>query len=104
MLTKRVIACLDVRDGAVVKGVGFVDLANAGDPDGQAYDREGIDEVIVLDVTATLDDRRASPPPSGAWLPSCSFRSRLAAASGRWMMGRPCSLPAPTKSVSTARR
>ena len=34
MLTKRVIACLDVRDGAVVKGVGFVDLANAGDPGG----------------------------------------------------------------------
>src|SRR5688500_14733274 len=61
MLTKRVIACLDVRDGAVVKGVGFADLANAGDPGELArrYDREGIDEVIVLDVTATLDDRRA---------------------------------------------
>ena len=61
MLTKRVIACLDVRDGAVVKGVGFADLANAGDPAELArrYDREGIDEVIVLDVTATLDGRRA---------------------------------------------
>ena len=61
MLTKRVIACLDVRDGTVVKGVGFADLANAGDPGELArrYDREGIDEVIVLDVTATLDDRRA---------------------------------------------
>jgi imidazole glycerol-phosphate synthase subunit HisF len=61
MLTKRVIACLDIRDGAVVKGVGFADLASAGDPGELArrYDREGIDEVIVLDVTATLDDRRA---------------------------------------------
>ena len=61
MLTKRVIACLDVRDGGVVKGVGFADLADAGDPGELArrYDREGIDEVIVLDVTATLDDRRA---------------------------------------------
>jgi cyclase len=61
VLTRRVIACLDVRDGAVVKGVGFADLANAGDPGELArrYDREGIDEVIVLDVTATLDDRRA---------------------------------------------
>ena len=61
MLTKRVIACLDVRDGAVVKGVAFADLAHAGDPRELArrYDAEGIDEVIVLDVAATLDGRRA---------------------------------------------
>jgi imidazole glycerol-phosphate synthase subunit HisF len=61
VLTRRVIACLDVRDGVVVKGVGFSDLADAGDPAELArrYDREGIDEVIVLDVTATLDHRRA---------------------------------------------
>jgi imidazole glycerol-phosphate synthase subunit HisF len=61
MLTKRVIACLDVRDGMVVKGVGFTALAAAGDPAALArrYGQEGIDEVIVLDVTATLDGRRA---------------------------------------------
>ena len=61
MLTRRVIACLDIRDGTVVKGVGFSNLADAGDPAELArrYDREGIDEVIVLDVTATLDHRRA---------------------------------------------
>jgi cyclase len=61
MLTKRVIACLDVRDGTVVKGVGFTDLATAGDPATLArrYDCEGIDEVIVLDITATIDGRRA---------------------------------------------
>jgi imidazole glycerol-phosphate synthase subunit HisF len=61
VLTRRIIACLDVRDGVVVKGVNFSDLADAGDPAELArrYDREGIDEVIVLDVTATLDHRRA---------------------------------------------
>ena len=61
MLTKRLIACLDVRDGAVVKGVRFNDLASAGDPVELArrYDRDGIDELIVLDVTATQEGRRA---------------------------------------------
>jgi cyclase len=61
MLAKRVIACLDVRDGSVVKGVGFEDLSVAGDPAALArrYDREGIDELVVLDVTATLENRRA---------------------------------------------
>ncbi len=61
MLTKRLIACLDVRDGAVVKGVNFEGLRQAGDPATLAarYDREGIDELTVLDVTATLEGRRA---------------------------------------------
>ena len=59
MLTKRVIPCLDVKDGRVVKGVNFVDLRDAGDPVELAsvYDREGADEVIFLDITATSDDR-----------------------------------------------
>ena len=61
MLTKRIIACLDVRNGAVVKGVKFADLAAAGDPATLAarYNVEGIDEVMLLDITATLEDRRA---------------------------------------------
>jgi cyclase len=61
MLTKRLIACLDVCDGRVVKGVRFQGLADAGDPASLAarYNDEGIDEVVVLDVTATLDRRRA---------------------------------------------
>jgi cyclase len=61
MLTKRIIACLDVRDGAVVKGVRFEQLAAAGDPAALAkrYNDEGIDEVMLLDVTATLERRRA---------------------------------------------
>ena len=61
MLAKRLIACLDVRDGCVVKGVRFEGLANAGDPAALArrYNAEGIDELVILDVTATLENRRA---------------------------------------------
>jgi cyclase len=61
VLSKRIIACLDVRDGCVVKGVQFQDLASAGDPAALArrYNVEGIDELVILDVTATLENRRA---------------------------------------------
>jgi cyclase len=61
MLSKRLIACLDVRNGCVVKGVNFESLREAGDPASLAkrYNREGIDEVVVLDVTATIEGRRA---------------------------------------------
>ena len=61
MLTKRIIACLDVRDGQVVKGVQFQDLRHAGDPGELArrYNVEGIDEVVILDITATLEKRKA---------------------------------------------
>ena len=61
MLSKRIIACLDVRDGSVVKGVQFEGLARAGDPVAlaQRYNLEGIDELVLLDVTATLESRRA---------------------------------------------
>ncbi|MBA2355158.1 MAG: imidazole glycerol phosphate synthase subunit HisF [Acidobacteria bacterium] len=60
MLSKRIIACLDVRDGQVVKGVNFEALRNAGDPAELArrYNLEGIDELVILDVTATLEKRR----------------------------------------------
>ena len=61
MLTKRIIACLDVRDGAVVKGIRFEQLSAAGDPAVLAtrYNNEGIDEVMLLDITATLEHRGA---------------------------------------------
>lgn len=61
MLSKRLIACLDVRNGCVVKGVQFEGLRNAGDPAALArrYNREGIDELVILDVTATLESRQA---------------------------------------------
>ena len=61
MLSKRIIACLDVRDGQVVKGIQFQQLRHAGDPGELArrYNVEGIDEVVILDITATLEKRQA---------------------------------------------
>jgi cyclase len=61
MLSKRIIACLDVRDGQVVKGVNFEGLRDAGDPARLArrYNVEGIDEIVILDVTATIEARQA---------------------------------------------
>jgi cyclase len=61
MLSKRIIACLDVRNGQVVKGVNFEGLRSAGDPAELArrYNAEGIDELVILDITATLEERRA---------------------------------------------
>ncbi len=59
MLKMRVIPCLDVKDGRVVKGVNFIDLVDAGDPVAQArfYDREGADELCFLDITASAEGR-----------------------------------------------
>jgi len=61
MLSKRIIACLDVRDGQVVKGINFEGLRSAGDPAALArrYNVEGIDELVILDITATIEARRA---------------------------------------------
>ena len=60
MFTKRIIPCLDVNDGRVVKGVNFVNLRDAGDPVeiAQAYDKAGADEVVFLDITASSDHRK----------------------------------------------
>ena len=68
MLAKRIIACLDVRDGRVVKGVNFGGLRSAGDPAALArrYNEEGIDELVILDITATLEARRARAATIGA--------------------------------------
>jgi cyclase len=59
MLAKRIIPCLDVKDGRVVKGVNFVNLIDAGDPveNGAYYDNEGADELVFLDITASSDKR-----------------------------------------------
>ena len=59
MYTKRIIPCLDVHNGRVVKGVNFVNLKDAGDPVqiGAAYDRAGADELVFLDITASSDNR-----------------------------------------------
>lgn len=61
MLTKRIIPCLDVKEGRVVKGTNFVGLRDAGDPveRAAAYDLEGADELVFLDITATFEERKA---------------------------------------------
>ena len=85
MLAKRVIPCMDVKDGRVVKGVNFVNLRDAGDPIelAQRYDEQRADEVIFLDITATSDKREttvdlASRASAQLHLPYCvggGFRS-----------------------------
>ena len=62
MLAKRIIPCLDVLNGRVVKGVNFVNLRDAGDPVEQAaiYDREGADELVFLDITASHENRNTT--------------------------------------------
>ncbi len=61
MLTKRIIPCLDIRDGMTVKGVNFVNIREAGDPVelGAAYAKQGADELVFLDITATIEGRKA---------------------------------------------
>ncbi|CAM3161692.1 imidazole glycerol phosphate synthase subunit HisF [Chryseobacterium flavum] len=60
MLKKRIIPCLDIKDGSTVKGVNFEDLKNAGDPVELAkkYEQEGADELVFLDITATIENRK----------------------------------------------
>ena len=60
MLAKRIIPCLDVRDGRVVKGVNFVNIRDAGDPVELAtyYSQQGADEIVFLDITASSDGRK----------------------------------------------
>jgi cyclase len=67
VLKLRVIPCLDVKDGRVVKGVNFVRLRDAGDPVEQAaiYDAAGADELTFLDITASHENRGHAPPAAG---------------------------------------
>ena len=60
MLTKRIIPCLDIRDGQTVKGINFINIRNAGDPVelGRAYAEQGADELVFLDITATIEERK----------------------------------------------
>ncbi len=81
MLTARIIPCLDVKDGRVVKGINFVDLRDAGDPVEQArlYDRAGADELCFLDIAASPEGRETiydvvarTPPPTVSGMKHCS--------------------------------
>ena len=107
MLAKRIIPCLDVKDGRVVKGVNFVGLRDAGDPVeiAQRYDAEGADELIFLDITASHERRKIILDVVRA-----HRRDGLHAAHRRRRRARgrrtsaTCSTPAPTRSRSTPPR
>lgn len=60
MITKRIIPCLDVKEGRVVKGIQFLELKDAGDPVelAEVYDREGADELVFLDISASHEGRK----------------------------------------------
>jgi histidine biosynthesis protein len=103
MLSKRIIACLDVRDGSVVKGVNFEGLRRAGDPAELAarYNVEGIDELVILDVTATIEGRRAL----AATIREVSAKLFIPLAVGGGIRTEAdAATPAPTRSASTPPR
>ena len=105
-LAKRIIPCLDIADGRVVKGVNFVNLRDAGDPVEVArrYDEQGADELAFLDIRASVEKRGAAlRHDRGGRRRRCSSRSPWAAASTRSRTSARCSTPAPTRSASTRR-
>jgi imidazole glycerol-phosphate synthase subunit HisF len=94
MLTKRIIACLDVKGGRVVKGVQFVDLIDAGDPAELAarHAEAGADEIVLLDITATYEGR-------GTLLDTVARTAKrpLAVGCEHWTTRRRCSTRARTR-------
>ena len=106
VLAKRLIPCLDVKDGRVVKGVRFVELRDAGDPveAALAYDAQGADELVFLDITASHEERAimldvVRRTAEGIYMPlTVGGGFGPSRTSGR------CSAPAPTRSRSTPRR
>lgn len=99
MLAKRVIPCLDVKDGRVVKGVNFVSLRDAGDPVelARAYDREGADEVVFLDITATSDNRATTIEMAAHAAEELAIPIPWAAVSATWRACEPWLPPVPTR-------
>ncbi len=102
MLAKRIIPCLDVKDGRVVKGVNFIDLTDAGDPVENAsfYDREGADELTFLDITASSDKRDIILDVVRRTAEEIFMPLTVGGGSGRWRISGCCCRPAPTRSPS----
>ena len=101
MLAKRIIPCLDVEAGRVVKGVNFVELRDAGDPVeiARRYDEQGADEITFLDITASSDDRDIILHVVEALSPSRSSSRSPSAVACAVDDVRRCSTPAPTRSA-----
>lgn len=106
MLAKRIIPCLDVKDGRVVKGVNFVGLCDAGDivENAKYYNAAGADEVCFLDITATSDGRKTFAREVERRQRSCSSRLLRAEGSPRSRTSGHCFLRVPTRCPSTPRR
>ena len=87
MYTKRIIPCLDVKNGRVVKGVNFVNLIDAGDPVevAKAYDKAGADELVFLDITASSDAREIKLDMVRKVAESIFIPLQLEEESGQWM-------------------
>jgi cyclase len=97
-LAKRVLPCLDVDAGRVVKGTRFVDLVDAGDPVELAarYDAEGADELVFLDITATVEDRKATLDVISRTAEQVFIPLTVGASTPRKTCER-CSAPVPTR-------
>lgn len=91
-LARRIIPCLDVTAGRVVKGVNFVDLVDAGDPVeiAQRYNEQGADELTFLDITATTDGRDLILPIIEAVAKQIFIPLTVGAASAKWPISSAC--------------
>ena len=103
MLAKRILPCLDVKAGRVVKGVNFVELRDAGDPVelAQIYNDAGADELVFLDITATHEDRHTMIDVVYRTADRVLFRSLSVGGFNLQPISKTCSAPVPIKSVST---
>ena len=105
-LKSRVIPCLDVKDGRVVKGVNFVDLIDAGDPveAARAYDAAGADELCFLDITASSDNRETIFDVIARTAEHCFMPLTVGGGVRQVAISESCFWPAPTRCRSTRRR
>lgn len=106
MLAKRIIPCLDVRDGKVVKGVNFVGIKEVGDPVECAimYDRQGADEICFLDITATHEGRATMADVVSRTAKHVFVPLTVGEASVQWRISGKSSGPEPTRFPSIRQR
>lgn len=102
MLAKRIIPCLDIKDGQTVKGVHFVDFRRAGDPVelGEAYSKQGADELVYLDITASYEGRKTFTDLVSKVAARISIPFTVGAAYTSWPTSTVCWRPEPIRSPS----
>jgi imidazole glycerol phosphate synthase subunit hisF (EC 4.1.3.-) len=103
MLAKRIIPCLDVHEGRVVKGINFVNLRDAGDPVELAayYDAEGADELVFLDISASYEGRQTMVEVVRKTACEVFMPFAVGAGFAIWTISGPCSKPERTRCLST---